>query len=367
MGVPSEKIKMGGPTTHLPYLVDYFKKSEQYQIRTFSYGSKIDGGSLIDKKESILKKIVNNVKVFFVFVYEVVIFRPHIIHINTAFVKNALLRDTPYALFCFIFKKNLIFKLHGSKYELINSRNKLYLLLINLFFYGAKRVGVLSEIEKTEFVSKFGNRSKLVVIKNIVLPKSLDNNQNADLFEKNPSKVYGLFVSRIIEGKGLNDLIKALPSILKNEPNFILIIAGDGSGKSECIKLAESLNVNKTIIWLGFVPNHELFKLITSADIFIFPSRFPEGMPMSLVEALQAGIPIITTRVRFAVNYMVEYENCIFIEAGSTVDMVEKLTELIRNKPLQLKMSNANPRLVEKFSQSIVGKEFENIYDEMTE
>jgi len=75
MGIPSKKIKMGGPITHLPYLVDYFENKEQYKIRTFFYGSKIDGGSLIDKKESILSKIINTLEVFFLFIYHVAVFR----------------------------------------------------------------------------------------------------------------------------------------------------------------------------------------------------------------------------------------------------------------------------------------------------
>lgn len=367
MGVPSKNIKMGGPTTHLPYLVDYFIKNEKYQIRTFSYGSKIDGGSLIDKKESVLSKVLNSIQVFCLFIFNVIVFRPHIIHINSAFVKNALFRDIPYSIFCFIFRKNLIFKLHGSSYDLINTQNRFYLILIRLFFSGAKKVGVLSEIEKNEFVSKFGNRSKIIVIKNIVLPKNLKNNQEFFLFKKEDTKIYGLFVSRIVKGKGLNDIIKALSSILKTHPTFTLVIAGDGPEKSECINLANSLNVSESIIWLGFVPNKLLLKLISNADIFIFSSHFPEGMPMSLVEALQCGIPIITTRVRFAVNYMVEYENCLFIEAGNISDIADKLNQLIMNKVLQMKMRNSNPRIVEKFSQHLVGKEFEIIYHQMIE
>jgi glycosyltransferase involved in cell wall biosynthesis len=367
MGIPSRKIKMGGPTTHLPYLVDFFDKNDQYEIRTFTYGSKVDGGSLIDKKESIASKFFNSIQVFFLFIYHVIAFRPHIIHINSAFVKRSLIRDVPYSLFAFLFRKNLIFKLHGSSYDLINTQSKFYLTLTRLFFLGAKKVGVLSEIERKEFISKFGNADKLVVVKNIVATMPLKTNGEFSYFEKDPSKIYALFVSRIVKGKGLNDVIQALPSILKTHRSFMLVVAGDGPEKDVCVNIAKDLNVNNSIIWLGFVPNEYLPKLIFRSDIYIFLSHLPEGMPMSLVEALKFGIPIITTRVRFAVNYMDENKNCLFIDAGNINDIVDKINELIVNTDLQMRMKNINPKIVEKFSQDIVGKEFEMIYQEMIE
>lgn len=88
MGIPSKKIRIGGPITHLPYLVNYFEENNQYTIHTFTYGSKINDDSIIDKRESIIGKIINTLKVFLIFVYHVIVFRPHIIHINTAFDKK---------------------------------------------------------------------------------------------------------------------------------------------------------------------------------------------------------------------------------------------------------------------------------------
>jgi glycosyltransferase involved in cell wall biosynthesis len=365
MGVPSKKIKMGGPTTHLPYLVDFFKNDPHYQIRTFDYGSKIDGGSLIDSKESVGSKILNTVQVLAQFIYLVIIYRPHIIHINSAFNKMALVRDVPFALFCYVFRRKLVFKLHGSSYDLINTKNRFFLSLIKVFFSGARKVGVLSEIEKKEFIEKFGYPDKLVVVKNIVKTKETKSKEDFTYFQKDPLKVYGLFVSRIVKGKGLNDIIQALPAILETHPYFVLVVAGDGPEKDSCIHLANKLNVSGSIIWLGFVLNTELPDLISASDIYIFSSHLPEGMPMSLVEALQFGVPIITTKVRFAVNYLSEHENCLFVDAGNVSQMAEKIKQLIENKELQVTMTLANPKLVKKFSQEIVGKEFGMMYNQI--
>jgi glycosyltransferase involved in cell wall biosynthesis len=365
MGVPSKKIKIGGPITHLPYLVDYFEKKEQFKIRTFFYGSKIDTGSSFSKRETILSKIINTLQVFFLFIYYVAVFRPHIIHINTAFDKKALIRDIPFSLFAFMFRKKLIFKLHGSSYELINTQNKFFLCLIRLFFLGAKRVGVLSEIENNEFIEKFGYIKKMVVVKNIVLPDKPTDIKEFNYFIREPSKTYGLFVSRIIKGKGLDDIIRALPIVLKTNPHFYLVVAGDGPEKIPCTELATELKVNDSIIWLGIIPSDLLSEVYLNSDIFIFPSHFPEGMPMSLVEALRSGIPIITTRVRFALNYLKENINCIFFQAGNIIEIADKINYLVATEKLKVTMKEENPKIINDFNQEKVGKEFENIYLQM--
>jgi glycosyltransferase involved in cell wall biosynthesis len=345
--------------------VDYFEKKELYEIKTFTYGSKIDGGSLIDNKESIFRKILNTLQVFFFFVYQVIVFRPHIIHINTAFDPKSLIRDIPFSLFAFLFRNKLIFKLHGSSYELLKTQNKFTLFLIKLFFLGATRVGVLSGIEKDEFIKKFGNSNKMVVIKNIVHPNKSIDIKDQLYFRRETSRSYGLFISRIIAGKGLDDIIRALPMVIKTTPGFTMVVAGDGPEKTRLMNLAHELNVNSSIIWLGIVQNEHLAQLFFSSDIFIFSSHMPEGMPMSLVEALRSGIPIITTRVRFAVNYLEENQNCLFIEAGNINDINEKINKLLVDKDLQMRMKTINPKMVENFSEKIVGKEFETIYKQM--
>lgn len=365
MGIPSKKIKMGGPTTHLSYLVDFFNKNNQYRIITFNYGSKIDQGSLINTTESIFRKLINTIRVFILFVYQVSFFRPHIIHINTAFDKKSLIRDIPFSLFSFVFRKKLIFKIHGSSYELVKTDNKIYLFLIKLFFLGAKKVGVLSDIEKTEFITKFGNAKKLEVVKNIINEPKLENIDNVVFFTKDPKKIYGLFISRIIKGKGLEDIIHALPFILNEIPGFSLVVAGTGPEKDICMDLARELNVNDSIIWLGFVQNNHIPSLFSYSDIYLFLSHLPEGMPMSLVEGLSCRIPIISTRNRFAVNYLQNNKNCLFVESGNINDIYGKIINLLDNKDLQTKMKTTNPEIVKRFRPEIVGNEFDRIYKQL--
>jgi len=361
MGIPSPKLKMGGPTTHLPYLVKHFENNIDFDIRTFEFGSKRDGGSQIHNKEGMVTKVLNTLGTFSRFVCHVILYRPDIIHINTAFDRKTVLRDIPFSIFCFLFGRKLIFKIHGSS-NLIHSRSRIYRYLIKLFFLGASKVGVLSDIERKEFIEHFGNVHKLIVVKNIVSGKTITDKH---FFSKIPDKTYALFVSRIIEGKGLEDAINSLPLILKTSPEFVLIVAGDGPELRNCMDLAKEKDLNNSIHWLGYISNNEIPALILSSDIFLFLSHLPEGMPMALVEALKYGIPVITTKVRFALNYLKDRNNCLFIEAGDINDISEKINLILTDIDLQNKMKMQNPKLAEYFNSEKVGTEFEMVYRNM--
>jgi glycosyltransferase involved in cell wall biosynthesis len=356
MGV-SSKNRTGGPTTHLPILVEYFVEEPDYIIKTFIYGSKTDN------YENSIKKIINTLATIFVFVYYLAAFRPHIIHLNTAFDKNSILRDVPFSILSGIFGQRLLFKIHGSHYDLLHTNKNFYKILIWFFFRGAKRVGVLSNQEKEEFYNQFGINQKIIVVKNIVTEVKLEVPDISFKFVQ--SNIYCVFISRIVEGKGLSDLIRALPLLSSKYSNFHLIVVGDGDQLMNSKKIAAQLGVENCVTWLGYIVNKYIPYLLSKSDLFVFPTHFPEGMPMVLIEALRSGTPIITTKARFVLNYLKEDQNCLFIEKGNPSNIVTQIEKLLSNKSLQEKMRTENPKLVSLFSKKMVGEEFCAVFAKM--
>jgi glycosyltransferase involved in cell wall biosynthesis len=356
MGIPAPWLK-GGPPTHLPLLVDYLKKDQNIQIKTFYYGSRKPEG-----KENILEKVVNTSKVFLKFLQLLITFKPQVVHLNSAFDKNTLLRDVPFSVFCKLIGKPLFFKIHGSHYTLFETKNPVLRFLTRLYFMGASKVGVLSLVEKDEFIKCFGHASKFVVVKNIVRQPDVSS---ISLVLKEHTRYDALFVSRIEKGKGLEDLLNAIPTIVTNFPDFMLAVAGDGRAWDEYKNLAVNLKIEKHVAWLGHINNEDLKGIFHESRIFIFTSHFPEGMPMAMVEALLYGMPVITTRTRFALSYLKEEKNVLFIERQCPEQIAEKLSYLMNNKAMQEQMQFENVHFIQQFSQNKVGEEFTNIYLQM--
>lgn len=361
MGIPHPTAR-GGPPTHLPMLVDYFRGHSGYEIRTFYYGSKLFGTER-GQRESVLRKIFITSSKIIEYVYVLCTFRPRIVHLNTSFDKLTIMRDLPFALVSKVFGRKLILKIHGNNPDLINTKNWIQIRMIKCIFWCATKIGVLSNAEKQVYRRQFGYSEKLVVTKNIVARDELT--YQTTQYEKIENELYGLFVSRVEEMKGLQDLIRAMVKVRKEIPNFKLIVAGDGPDMKKCIGLADRLELDESITWLGYVDNLAVQSLYRQCDVFVFPTHYPEGMPMVLVEALKAGIPIITTEVRFAMSYLNDRVNCLFVDKGDTDDLSAKIINILNDPRLQTIMRRENPKIVDKFRKATVGREFEDIYQSM--
>ena len=357
MGIPAPWVK-GGPATHLPALVEYFQKTENFEIKTFYFGSQKE-----KEKENVLLKLFNTSKSLLQFIRLIIVFKPNIIHLNSAFDKTSILRDVPFSVVSKLSRTPLLFKIHGSHNELLYTKNPILLFLIRLYFWGASKVGVLSEVEKKEFCHQFGNLSKLLVVKNIV--QFPDSEKSINNISQERKKYDALFVSRIEKGKGLEDILQAIPFIIKENPAFILGVAGSGSLLEEYKNIAEVLNIQSHVKWLGHIQNQQLNSVFSESKVFIFPSHYPEGMPMSMVEALIYGMPIITTKTRFAMSYLKEKENVLFIDKHRPAQIPDKIFLLANNPSLCAQMKVNNYSFIQNFSQEIVGLEFSKIYSEI--
>jgi glycosyltransferase involved in cell wall biosynthesis len=357
MGIPHPRTK-GGPPAEVPLLVAYLRSHPEFSIRTFYYGSRHNG---VEAQESIPIKVLATLTTYIEFLWHLAIFKPHVIHINTAFGSYSLLRDAPFALTAWLFRLKLLFKMHGSLDEIVHSPSPTIRSLSWVFFKGASIVGVLSETERREFQSRYGNKVRLV--KNII-SSSITNRDNQYAFP--PDCIYGLFVSRIDPRKGLSDLIAALPSIVSEVPSFRIIVAGDGPSMEECRQAAEKNGSHQYIYWLGWVDADSLGELFSIAHVFIFPTNYPEGMPIALLSAMQAGLPIVTTKCRFVNDFLVEGKNYVAINKGDPADMHRQVVRLLNDPELQNRMRVENPLFVNGYGIETVGEEFVRLYNELT-
>lgn len=99
-------------------------------------------------------------------------------------------------------------------------------------------------------------------------------------------------VGRLAAQKGQVDLIQ----LLARQPRLRLAIAGEGPLRAEFEQLAAALGVADRLHLLGALPAAEVSDLLAAADLFLMPSRF-EGLSLALLEAMQAGLPIVASDV----------------------------------------------------------------------
>lgn len=106
-----------------------------------------------------------------------------------------------------------------------------------------------------------------------------------------------LFIGRIVEEKGVQYAIRALPRVIKEVGDVVLVVVGRGPFLSQLEELTNSLDVSENIIFAGFVSEEELPFYYASSDVLVFPTTHVEGFPLVLAEALASGLPIISSNI----------------------------------------------------------------------
>ena len=103
-----------------------------------------------------------------------------------------------------------------------------------------------------------------------------------------------LTAGRLVNGKGYQALIEIMPELLKGNPNFMLVIAGDGPIKSSLEEVIQKLELKKNIFLSGQIDKQKLMRLMKASDMFVLNSEH-ETMSNVLIEAMGVGVPVIAS------------------------------------------------------------------------
>lgn len=356
-GMPS-KDSWGGPIASEPPFVKALRKLDiECFEEVYVYGDK-------DKSTPLLKRIQRVLKTAFrlrKFLKKQPI---DLIHLNTAFDLKTILRDS-ISLFIIRPKKTKIFfKVHGSEAEKFEKTNFVVRFLINYIKNRVDGFGIHTHEEKENFLHLGFDEHKFYFVKNAVtIHENLGKNFSRSQKTNNESFNL-LFVSRFIETKGLIETIRACAIIRDKGFSFNLTCIGDGEVRKFAEKEVETLNLQNSVKFTGYISEDEVTKYFLNSDIFIFPTSHGEGFPNVLFKAVAVGMPIVTTRVRAAAEYLKDKENCLFCSKEPT-DIAGKVVELLLDVELRQTMSQGNLEFSKLLLPKNVAQEFLDIYKKM--
>jgi glycosyltransferase involved in cell wall biosynthesis len=105
-----------------------------------------------------------------------------------------------------------------------------------------------------------------------------------------------LFVGRLAGVKGVPILIDAMSNLVEKHPDLRLRLVGDGPDRRRLEADVEARGLGKRIEFLGYRSQAEVAEELARTDVFVLPS-FAEGVPVVLMEAMAAQVPVVTTRI----------------------------------------------------------------------
>ena len=169
-----------------------------------------------------------------------------------------------------------------------------------------------------------------------------------------------LSVGRLDPQKAPGDLLSAFLAFAEQAPEFHLLFVGDGPLRSTLEERAASSTCASQIHFAGWQP--QIPELMQAADCLVLSSLW-EGMPNVVLEAMAAGLPVISTHVDGIGELIQSGEQGTIIEIGSMAQLRQALTDF-RTSPTQfLKMAENSQSLVEQeFTWESIARKYDQIY-----
>lgn len=170
-----------------------------------------------------------------------------------------------------------------------------------------------------------------------------------------------LYIAEFIPRKDHEFFIKNIPELKKQIPNLKVIMPGRGVQLKEMKILAVNLEVDDIIWFPGYRKDINL--LCAVSDLYVTTSR-QEGLPISVIEAMVSGLPIVASNIRGQTDAVVPGRNGELYQLDNNADFVEKILELCRNSGLRAEMQKNNIEDSAKYSVDIAVKKMAEIYGE---
>ncbi|MEU6973278.1 glycosyltransferase family 4 protein [Kitasatospora aureofaciens] len=161
-------------------------------------------------------------------------------------------------------------------------------------------------------------------------------------------------VSRLVPRKGQDTLIEAMPQILADVPDAVLLIVGGGPYRADLEKLAEARGVRASVRFTGSVPWEELPAHYGAGDVFAMPCRTRrggldvEGLGIVYLEASATGLPVVAGDSGGAPDAVLEGETGYVVPGGSAAAAAERIVRLLGDEELRRRMGEAGRRWVER-------------------
>ena len=199
------------------------------------------------------------------------------------------------------------------------------------------------------FLSKEEARKELFLmpsLKNLLILPSLSAKESKSFFSDKrnelPAADYKIIgsITHLYPEKNLETLINAASLILNNpqqQENILFLIIGSGPQEQNLKLKIEKLKLSKKILLTGAIPAAN--KYLKAFDVFVLPS-IKEGLPYAILEAMAAGLPIVSSAVGGVPEIIEDNDNGFLISAKDHEALAARLTQILQN-----------PTLAQKFSQ----------------
>jgi len=243
--------------------------------------------------------------------------------------------------------------------------NKIMVVIARLTLKTIDFLVVVSDSMTKDAIDAGCSASKVGVVYNGIDLDKIHSSEGTAILQK-----YGiakddfiiLFLGRLLPVKCPDDLVKAFPKVVQKVPNARLIFAGRGEEEMKLKGLVSDSGLNDKVIFAGFVSEDEKWDLLKRCDVFVLPSII-EGHPITVIEAMACGKPVIATNVGPFPEIISNEETGLLVPLHAPDALADAIIELALDEERRLEMGKmAKKDIEERFDINKIADDYLEIY-----
>jgi glycosyltransferase involved in cell wall biosynthesis len=277
-----------------------------------------------------------------------------IFHIHTS-AKYSFYRKSFFVLMAKLLKKKVILHIHASEFYSFFLKDSWFIKYI----LGMSDSVVVLCSDWKSVLSKMYPNLNIIKIEN---PYNLSSSTSPLCHSTSCGKIRVVFVGFLIESKGLRDLVD-LASYVKSSgrTDVIIQIAGKGELETFVRDSIERMELQGFMDFTGWVSGEDKDNLYRNADLFILPS-YREGMPISILEAMAWGLPVISTRIAGTPDVIKDGVNGFLFEPGDINGYYGAICKLADDDSMRMSMCQSNLERVKQNSKENIFTQINELY-----
>jgi glycosyltransferase involved in cell wall biosynthesis len=251
----------------------------------------------------------------------------------------------------FIYKNfKTVYTVHSSKLSTYLTENQ---FITNKILQKTNKIVAVSNFIKQEIESKFSNNSVEVIYNAI--------HMNSFVASETLPFDYIISVGRLIQLKQFDQLIESYSKSILPEKNIHLVILGKGEEQILLENKIAKLNLNEKVHLLGFKEN--VWDYISNAKFLVLSSKY-EGFPMTILEALHLGIPVVSFDCESGPSEMIQNNfNGILVQNQNFTELTNKLNIFVKDEILYQNCKDDASLSVLKFQSNVIVKQWLQLFN----
>jgi glycosyltransferase involved in cell wall biosynthesis len=281
--------------------------------------------------------------------------KAHVIHAHTALLQVLF----PVYLMSLLGKTPFIITVHGDDIRKLR-RMRIVKLIQRFLLKKASYITCVSKEIQQILSGEYGlENDKLITI-----PNGYDDNLVSKVKAHNingkENKI--VFVGRLEQGKDPFTLIRAFKRISIRHEDAKLLIIGDGSLRESMETLCKELNIADRVFFYGHLSLEKVMALVADSNIYALTS-LEEGLPISLIEAMALGRPIVATNVGGVPDVVEDGINGLLVPPRAPERLAQAMERLLNEPGLSLKLAKAASTSAKDYSWHNIVSMYEHLYE----